>query len=53
MNRMAGDKAMSAQDAQRQQQGQPTAAQQAQRKGQALTSAALLVRSLPVSTGAT
>jgi hypothetical protein len=30
MNRMAGDKAMSAQDAQRQQQGQPTAAQQAQ-----------------------
>jgi hypothetical protein len=30
MNRVAGDKAMSAQDAQRQQQGQPTAAQQAQ-----------------------
>jgi hypothetical protein len=30
MNRMAGDKAMSAQDAQRQQQGQPTAAQEAQ-----------------------
>ena len=30
MNREAGDKAMSAQDAQRQQQGQPTAAQQAQ-----------------------
>ena len=30
MNRMAGDKAMSSQDAQRQQQGQPTAAQQAQ-----------------------
>ena len=30
MNRMAGNKAMSAQDAQRQQQGQPTAAQQAQ-----------------------
>ena len=30
MNQVAGDKAMSAQDAQRQQQGQPTAAQQAQ-----------------------
>jgi hypothetical protein len=30
MNKMAGDKAMSSQDAQRQQQGQPTAAQQAQ-----------------------
>ena len=30
MNRMAGDKAMSPEDAQRQQQGQPTAAQQAQ-----------------------
>jgi hypothetical protein len=30
MNREAGNKAMSAQDAQRQQQGQPTAAQQAQ-----------------------
>jgi hypothetical protein len=30
MNNVAGDKAMSAQDAQRQQQGQPTAAQQAQ-----------------------
>jgi hypothetical protein len=30
MNRMAGDKAMSSQDAQRQQQGQPTAAQQAE-----------------------
>jgi hypothetical protein len=30
MNRMAGDKAMSSQDAQRQQQGQPTAAQEAQ-----------------------
>jgi hypothetical protein len=30
MNREAGVKAMSAQDAQRQQQGQPTAAQQAQ-----------------------
>jgi hypothetical protein len=30
MNRMAGDKAMSAQDAQRQQQGQPTAAREAQ-----------------------
>jgi hypothetical protein len=30
MNNAAGDKAMSAQDAQRQQQGQPTAAQQAQ-----------------------
>lgn len=30
MNRMADDKAMSSQDAQRQQQGQPTAAQQAQ-----------------------
>jgi hypothetical protein len=30
MNRAAADKAMSAQDAQRQQQGQPTAAQQAQ-----------------------
>ena len=30
MNRAAGDKAMSAQDAQRQQQGEPTAAQQAQ-----------------------
>jgi hypothetical protein len=30
MNRVAGDKAMSAQDAQRQQQGEPTAAQQAQ-----------------------
>lgn len=30
MNRMASDKAMSSQDAQRQQQGQPTAAQQAQ-----------------------
>ena len=30
MNRVAGDKAMSSQDAQRQQQGQPTAAQQAQ-----------------------
>jgi hypothetical protein len=29
MNRMAGDKAMSSQDAQRQQQGQPTAAQEA------------------------
>jgi hypothetical protein len=29
MNRVAGDKAMSSQDAQRQQQGQPTAAQQA------------------------
>jgi hypothetical protein len=30
MNQVAGDKAMSAEDAQRQQQGQPTAAQQAQ-----------------------
>ncbi len=30
MNRVAGDKAMSAQDAQRQQQAQPTAAQEAQ-----------------------
>jgi hypothetical protein len=30
MNKAAGDKAMSSQDAQRQQQGQPTAAQQAQ-----------------------
>jgi hypothetical protein len=30
MNQVAGDKAMSAQDAQRQQQGEPTAAQQAQ-----------------------
>jgi hypothetical protein len=30
MNQMAGDKAMSSQDAQRQQQGQPTAAQQAE-----------------------
>jgi hypothetical protein len=30
MNRMAGEKATSSQDAQRQQQGQPTAAQQAQ-----------------------
>ena len=30
MNEVAGDKAMSAQDAQRQQQGQPTAAQEAQ-----------------------
>ena len=30
MNRAAGDKAMSSQDAQRQQQGQPTAAQQAE-----------------------
>jgi hypothetical protein len=30
MNRMAGDKAMSSQNAQRQQQGQPTAAQEAQ-----------------------
>jgi len=30
MNRMAGDKAMSSQDAQRQQQGQPTAAQEAE-----------------------
>jgi hypothetical protein len=30
MNRMAGDKAMSSQDTQRQQQGQPTAAQQAE-----------------------
>ena len=30
MNRAAGDKAMSGQDAQRQQQGEPTAAQQAQ-----------------------
>jgi hypothetical protein len=30
MNRVAGDKAMSAQDTQRQQQGQPTAAQEAQ-----------------------
>jgi hypothetical protein len=30
MNREAGNKAMSAQDAQRQQQGQPTAAQQTQ-----------------------
>jgi hypothetical protein len=30
MNQMAGDKAMSSQDAQRQQQGQPTAAQEAQ-----------------------
>ena len=30
MNTVAGDKAMSSQDAQRQQQGQPTAAQQAQ-----------------------
>jgi hypothetical protein len=30
MNKVAGDKAMSSQDAQRQQQGQPTAAQQAQ-----------------------
>jgi len=30
MNRVAGDKAMSSQDAQRQQQGKPTAAQQAQ-----------------------
>jgi hypothetical protein len=30
MNRMAGEKAMSSQDTQRQQQGQPTAAQQAE-----------------------
>jgi hypothetical protein len=30
MNRVAGDKATSSQDAQRQQQGQPTAAQQAE-----------------------
>jgi hypothetical protein len=30
MNRAAGDKAMSSQDAQRQQQGQPTAAQEAE-----------------------
>ena len=30
MNNVAGDKAMSSHDAQRQQQGQPTAAQQAQ-----------------------
>ena len=30
MNNVAGDRAMSSQDAQRQQQGQPTAAQQAQ-----------------------
>jgi hypothetical protein len=30
MNQVAGDKAMSAQDAQRQQQGEPTAAQEAQ-----------------------
>jgi hypothetical protein len=30
MNNAAGDKAMSSQDAQRQQQGQPTAAQEAQ-----------------------
>lgn len=30
MNKVAGDKAMSSQDAQAQQQGQPTAAQQAQ-----------------------
>jgi hypothetical protein len=30
MNNVAGEKAMSSQDAQRQQQGQPTAAQQAQ-----------------------
>jgi hypothetical protein len=30
MNRMAGDKAMSSQDAQRQQQAQPTAAQEAE-----------------------
>jgi hypothetical protein len=30
MNRVAGDKAMSSQDAQRQQQGEPPAAQQAQ-----------------------
>jgi hypothetical protein len=30
MNRMAGNKAMSSQDAQRQQQGQPTAAQEAE-----------------------
>ena len=30
MNRTAGDKAMSSQDAQRQQQGQPTAAQEAE-----------------------
>jgi hypothetical protein len=30
MNKLAGDKAMSSEDAQRQQQGQPTAAQQAQ-----------------------
>ena len=30
MNRVAGDKATSSQDAQRQQQGQPTAAQEAQ-----------------------
>jgi hypothetical protein len=30
MNRVAGERAMSAQDAQRQQQGQPTAAQEAQ-----------------------
>jgi hypothetical protein len=30
MNNVAGKKAMSSQDAQRQQQGQPTAAQQAQ-----------------------
>jgi hypothetical protein len=30
MNRAAGDKAMSAQDAQKQQQGEPTAAQEAQ-----------------------
>jgi hypothetical protein len=30
MNRVAGDKALSSQDTQRQQQGQPTAAQQAE-----------------------
>jgi hypothetical protein len=30
MNRVAGDKAMSSQDTQKQQQGQPTAAQEAQ-----------------------
>jgi hypothetical protein len=30
MNQVAGDKAMSSQDAQKQQQGQPTAAQEAQ-----------------------
>jgi hypothetical protein len=30
MNRVAGDKAMSSQDTQRQQQGQPTAAQEAE-----------------------